>query len=232
MKTIEILDPSLKLSFIQMPVEVLKMKGLSHSAKIVYGLLLSYAWYNANCFPGQEKLAEDAECSSRTVRKHLKDLKDVGLVDWKMRGLGKTNIYYLLPLPTREDRKERSDQCGTELPRKYTKKEIYKDLRGFLKKTSPQYFDDNLVPYVEMYVDEYFKRTGREHPQIPERIRPKVVDRLNAAILGGSVTEITLDEWSNLLDQWFYHTNMETDYNIMHFISGPIIENRFYERCY
>ena len=58
-------------------------------------MLLSYAWHNDSCFPGQAKLAKDLGLSDRSVRTHLKSLEAHGLLEIKRRGLGKTNIYVL-----------------------------------------------------------------------------------------------------------------------------------------
>lgn len=45
--------------FTQVPNHVLKSDQLSPGAKLAYEMLLSYAWQNDYCFPGQERLAKD-----------------------------------------------------------------------------------------------------------------------------------------------------------------------------
>ena len=69
--------------------------NLSDQARVAYGFLLSYAWQNDFCFPGQERLATDWGKTSRSVRSSLKELEQRGYLEIKQRGLGKTNIYKL-----------------------------------------------------------------------------------------------------------------------------------------
>src|SRR5436190_9381117 len=51
-------DPIALHGFTQIPNFILRNPELSANAKTVYSLLLSYAWHNNLCFPGQERLAE------------------------------------------------------------------------------------------------------------------------------------------------------------------------------
>jgi hypothetical protein len=95
---IEILDPNLRMGFAQVPRPVLRADGLSDKAKIVYALLLDYAWQQGSCFPGQPRLAEDLHTTERTIRRALVELRDFKLITWKQRGLNQTNVYYILSL--------------------------------------------------------------------------------------------------------------------------------------
>lgn len=80
--------------FTSLPNVVLKAKGLSLQAKAVYTALLSYAWSNDECFPGQDSLCEDLDVDVKTLRKYLYELKEYGLIDWKRR-MHKTNLYII-----------------------------------------------------------------------------------------------------------------------------------------
>ncbi len=60
-----------------------------------YATLLSYAWHNDYCFPGQERLAEDMGVSDRSVRTYLKELEEAHLLTVQQRGQGKPNLYQL-----------------------------------------------------------------------------------------------------------------------------------------
>ena len=95
---IKILDQTLRHGFSQTPRIVLKATCLSMQAKILYTLLLDYAWQKGQCFPGQDRLAKDLGTHRNTIQKYLKELKDHKLIDWNRRGFRKTNIYYILPL--------------------------------------------------------------------------------------------------------------------------------------
>ena len=88
-------DAATSMGFTQVPNFLLKSKDLSSGDKMAFAMLLSYAWHNDYCFPGQERLAQDLGLSERSVRTHLKSLEMNGLLTIKQRGQGKTNIYEL-----------------------------------------------------------------------------------------------------------------------------------------
>ena len=92
-------DAATAKGFTQVPNFLLKSKKLSSGDKITFAMLLSYAWQNDFCFPGQERLAEDLGLSDRSVRTHLKSLEAAGLLAIQRRGQGKTNIYELNLIP-------------------------------------------------------------------------------------------------------------------------------------
>lgn len=106
--TIVILNEALKHGFTQLPNYVLKDKKLSFGARLTYAVLLSYAWQEDSCFPGQQRMAQDLGTSDRSIRTFLNELKSRGYIDWKQQGLNKTNIYYILdfkPLKFEVERK-------------------------------------------------------------------------------------------------------------------------------
>src|SRR5215212_9820475 len=109
--TIVILNETLKKGFTQIPNYILRDSKLSFGARLVYAVLLSYAWQEDSCFPGQNRIAEDLGTSDRSVRTYLSELKERGYIDWKQQGLNKTNVYYILdyqPLKSEADRKQAS----------------------------------------------------------------------------------------------------------------------------
>src|SRR5947208_6993994 len=107
--TIVVLNESLKQGFTQLPRYILKDKRLSFGARLTYAVLLSYAWEKDSCFPGQEKMAEDLGISRQVINGYLQELKTYEYVSWERRGLGKTNVYYILdykPLNVEADVKQ------------------------------------------------------------------------------------------------------------------------------
>ena len=88
-------DVASMMGFTQVPNFLLKSKKLSSGDKMAFAMLLSYAWQNDYCFPGQRRLAEDLGLEERSVRRNLKALEANGLLTIQRRGLGKTNIYEL-----------------------------------------------------------------------------------------------------------------------------------------
>ena len=78
------------------PNYVLNTDKLSAYAKLVYTMLLSYAWGQKNSsFPGQERLAEDSGISLRTVVRTIKELESSQFLTIVRRGRGLTNLYVL-----------------------------------------------------------------------------------------------------------------------------------------
>lgn len=98
--TLIVEDETLKHGFVIIPKNLLFARNLSHSAKILYALLLSYAWQDNFCFPGYERLCADMAVSENVVRRFMSELQQAGIVKQKRRGLGKTNVYTIADLRT------------------------------------------------------------------------------------------------------------------------------------
>ena len=86
-------DPIARYGFTQLPNFILRNPDLSANAKTAYSLLLSYAWHNSLCFPGQERLAEHMGTHISTVSRAIAELQECSLIDIERRGQGKTNFY-------------------------------------------------------------------------------------------------------------------------------------------
>jgi len=81
--------------FTQVPNHILKNHKISPGAKLTYTMLLSYAWQNDYCFPGQERLGSDMGSGERSVRRYIQELEKEKLVRITRRGQGKSNLYEL-----------------------------------------------------------------------------------------------------------------------------------------
>lgn len=81
--------------FTQVPNHVLRSGDITPGGKLAYAMLLSYAWQNDFCFPGQERLAKDMGVTDRSVRTYLQELETKGFLTIKRQGLGKPNLYEL-----------------------------------------------------------------------------------------------------------------------------------------
>ena len=79
--------------FTQVPNVVLKSTSLSPGAKLAYTMLLSYAWHNDFCFPGQERLAADMGVGRTSTHTYIKELQTKGYIRVKRQGLGRPNLY-------------------------------------------------------------------------------------------------------------------------------------------
>src|SRR5688500_7223307 len=94
--TIVVLNDALKHGFTQLPNYVLRGMRLSFGARLAYAVLLSYAWNEDSCFPGQVRMSQDIGTSERSVRTFLTELKMRKYITWKQQGLNKPNIYFIL----------------------------------------------------------------------------------------------------------------------------------------
>jgi biotin operon repressor len=94
-------DAATAQGFTQVPNFLLKSRKLSSGDKLAFAMLLSYAWQNDFCFPGQKRLGEDMGLHETNVRRHLKSLQAHGLLTIVRRGQGKTNVYELNLKPRR-----------------------------------------------------------------------------------------------------------------------------------
>ena len=81
--------------FTQVPNHVLRSDRISPGAKLAYAMLLSYAWQNDFCFPGQARLAKDMGTSLRSVVTYIKELTQADFVAVKKLGQGRANLYEL-----------------------------------------------------------------------------------------------------------------------------------------
>jgi hypothetical protein len=91
----------LRAGFAAFPYVVLRDVRLSVGARLAYAVLLSYAWQEGSCFPGQLRMAKDMGITDRHLRRFLVELRDVGYVAWRKNGAGGTNTYVLLDVRTK-----------------------------------------------------------------------------------------------------------------------------------
>ena len=88
-------DPASSKGFTMVPNFVLRSNDLTVGAKLTYSMLLSYAWQNDFCFPGQETLAIDIGSGKRSVVRYIDELEKANCISIKRQGQGKPNIYTL-----------------------------------------------------------------------------------------------------------------------------------------
>jgi hypothetical protein len=91
--TLAVANAALRGGFVLLPRTLLHAPGLSRDAKLLYAVLLSYAWQAGSCFPGYARLQADLGCGINQVTKYLRELEAGGLVTRRRRGLGKTTLY-------------------------------------------------------------------------------------------------------------------------------------------
>ena len=100
-------DAATAKGFTQVPNFLLKSKKLSSGDKMAFAMLLSYAWQNDFCFPGQNRLAQDMGAGKRSVIRFMAELEKAGYIAVTRRGLGQTNLYKLFQTIIRPNKTER-----------------------------------------------------------------------------------------------------------------------------
>jgi biotin operon repressor len=242
-------------NFVQIPIKVLSNPNLSTQSKVIYSILRSHAWYKNNCFPSQESLAQKTGLKKWSVWKYLKELKAFGLIDWKQKGFNQSNEYTLLPIPAMFDLYDNEVTCDISQPtvcdisqpnniepdfERYEKKDNDNGLTfgstGVYSSSKGREIREPLSTVTEIliksYFVRYFQKTGRKHP----RLRADQMHRIEN-ILEPFVTEHIKGyedesaEVKKLLDRWF-SSRIETDWNINHFATDGILENKWYELFY
>ena len=88
-------DALTREGFTQVPNHVLKSEKISLGAKLAYTMLLSYAWQNDYCFPGQERLAKDMGSGVRSIVRYIQELEKNEFLKVKRQGQGRSNLYEL-----------------------------------------------------------------------------------------------------------------------------------------
>ena len=250
-KTLVILEKTFKPGFGVVPFSILKNPKIPSYLKALYILLLSYAWYEAECFPGQERLGKELGLTKNSIRSQLKKLKELGLLDWKQRGLGKTNIYYLLEIPNKllpdhkstcfQKHKSSCDKLDeveldkvnnnnfslskkSRLSKNKTYKKNYEQaypLSQFLEEYNHLKSKEVLTEAVKYYIDCYSDKVGIFPPNIKVGQWVDVETNLNVFQGEWGLTE---EDWVELINQWF-KKRKGTDFNIIHFATGTIMEN-------
>jgi hypothetical protein len=88
-------DAFTEKGFTQVPNAILRTGTLSMGAKMPGPALLSYAWHDDFCFPGQQRLADDIGVSRQTANEYVQELKRKGYVAITRKGQGRPNVYEL-----------------------------------------------------------------------------------------------------------------------------------------
>lgn len=88
-------DVATSMGYTNIPNHILYSGVLSSHAKLVYTMLLSYAYTRNHVFPGQERLARQCGISARSVWEAIRELDKKGFITVIRRGQGRTNLYVL-----------------------------------------------------------------------------------------------------------------------------------------
>lgn len=155
--TLVIEDQSLRLGFIQLPKLILYATNLTRDAKLLYAILLGYAWQERKCFPGYARLCSDMGASENMVRKYMRELEASGLLTQKRRGLGKTNIYTLKDLRTSKIEVQEPQFSDAQEPAK-------SEVKVESVEVESERIDSNTRRILKNFVEDFSREMGDEAP--------------------------------------------------------------------
>jgi len=129
--------------FVKLSIKLLRDARISDGAFRLYLDLMSYAWgEKTTCFPSQKLLCSDLGISRPVVHRRLVELRNAGLLTWKIRGLCASNVYTLHPT--------RCDENVTQDVSKTTHPDVSDLIHPDVSKTIPELdevetYEDNLA---------------------------------------------------------------------------------------
>ena len=107
--TLVIENPVWARGFTAAPNALLHARNVSGEAKLLFIVLLGYAWRSDRCWPGQRALLGDTGWSVNRLRKYLRELEAIGLLAVRRRPAPQTTLYTLKDLDTVPLRGSESD---------------------------------------------------------------------------------------------------------------------------
>jgi len=88
--------------FIKTDANFLTLRGFPARARELYGRLVLYAGKKGQCWVTRATLAKELGVGSdRTITRHLRLLREIGLIDWRLKG-PHANRFTVFPPPARE----------------------------------------------------------------------------------------------------------------------------------
>lgn len=89
-------------------------RKVSWAAKAFYGRIARYSTISGQCWASQETLADEMQCTDRTVRAYVAELTEAGLIRAVQRGRGHTNVYEILRHPWMDEAVDRKVSSGLD----------------------------------------------------------------------------------------------------------------------
>jgi DNA-binding Lrp family transcriptional regulator len=197
--------------FTQVPNEVLSDKTLSAQAKLLYSLLLSHAWEENKVFPGQKSLGDRMGCSTKTVRKYIKELENAGYLKKKRRGLNNTYLYTLnkwissdyerKKLPVKKQ-KINPIKKGSQLPSKNTQNNHtqFNQTKSEGVNTTPPKFQKGKASYQEIFDECENNLEQVSHITLVDQDDIRTVLKKMASYYAAK--GINVENWTDMLTHW------------------------------
>lgn len=217
-------------------------KGLSNDARVLYSILRSRhqlsiqnCWVNSKgevyIIFTREDMAEEIGISSlTTIRKIVTELKSVGLLSEERQGCNKPNLLYLCkPILNNPDctTEQTKNDCLDNQKMTPNKKDINNiRVRGIKPSNVTVLENKEILEFIEwycncLYVDYY----GYKHPEIEKYQYQGITEKLLVFV---SLHNVNLDVLKDIAIS-FLEACKSNDHNIYHFVSGNMLEVRYYD---
>ncbi len=157
-------DDALRDGFTQIPNAIVRHPGITPGAKVAYAVLLSYAWKDDRCFPGQERMSMDMAVSKPSVIAYLKQLQQAGLITITRRGQGKSNIYTLPALRSKESLLQEIKKTAPLEVKNFDPTNTQR--KDSKKKTKISNFEDSKAPIPMKRVQSVIPEFKASHPDL------------------------------------------------------------------
>lgn len=106
-------------------------------------------------------------------------------------------------------------------------------IKGILTEVENSYLYLKVINY---YLDIYKSNIGKQHPELKREHWISVIDALSTVDLGISIEDVSEYDEMAMMNRHFNtdykKDGIYCDYNILHYISGDIRKNRYYEELY
>lgn len=112
-------------------------------------------------------------------------------------------------------------------------REISMQFKDFTEKYPEEIDNPDIIPAVEYYLEAYERFFRKRHPNLKASQWQTVVGKMLSFDGEYGPIEITSEQSEQIVDSHIITEYQDgCDYNILHYVSGDIIKNRFYETCY
>ena len=235
--------------YVMMNKHCLQDKNLSWKAKGILAYLLSLPddWQIY-----EDELQKHSKDGKDSLNKGLQELINAGYIkrDRKRNDKGQLKNYeylvYEVPTYTGFSKVglskvgESATTNNYSTDNKSTNKERNKGISSeismsfleFAEKNPESIILDDIIPAVAYYMAIYKEYTNKDHPNLKESQWERVVAEILHVEAEYIDTYIELDDLERMVGKHFVTKYDNCDWNILHFISGDIMKNRFYEECY
>mgnify|MGYP000905340865 CR=1 FL=1 len=100
---------------------------------------------------------------------------------------------------------------------------------GFIERHNDT-IEEGVIEAVNIYLEEYRRTQGKDHPRLKTDQWERVIE--NIVYCSEIQENLSVDEVEKMIDKHFITEYRDCDYNILHFISDDVYNNRFYEEVY